>query len=303
MRRQSRPFVVEVKRTRKAPTSIWGSSSIFHDAEAPTKSAGVASASLEGLFKKSPTQAPEQAGNTGSAPRILPSLLAEETPVLERVTTADHHESDVAGSDDDIFVSRAEPRQTRKISTRISAKAATGPEAPAAGERAPEAHEPAARRASLASLWNDQHSQEAFAELAKPDSAGATPALDWPVEPQEDAHTAPSGARPGGDLFAGSWPSEEAATPPKAKARRNAKTPAPKAPKPSSAFALPLDDLGEDSQALETMDAALDVHPLADAAPRREVNASVVRRRRNQAAAAALPPGQRWKRRLPSSLR
>ena len=308
MRRQSRPFVVEVKRTRKAPTNIWGSSSIFHDAEAPTNRAGVASASLEGLFKKSPTQAPEQSGSTGSAPRILPSLLAEETPVLERIAASDHGESDDAAIDDDVFAPRTAPRTARKISTRISAKTSAAPQPPAAREPSPQAHIPAAPLPSLAGLWNDPHSQEAFAELAKPGKIeDATPALGWTVKPAADASAAPSEPKGADDLFTGQWPSEAAAPPSKTKPRRKAKAAVSKASKPSPAFALPLDNLpldnlGEDDEALETMDSALDIHPLADAVPRREVNASVVRRRRNQAA-AALPPGQRWKRRLPSSLR
>ncbi|CAH1657759.1 conserved hypothetical protein [Chelatococcus asaccharovorans] len=304
MRRQSRPFVVEVKRTRKAPTNIWGSSSLFHDAEAPTKSAGVTSASLEGLFKKSPTQAPQQSGSTGSAPRVLPSLLAEESPVLERIAAADHRESDGAGNDDDVFAPRTAPRPARKI----SAKAPTGPETPAAREPSTEEHRPTTIRPSLAGLWDDPLSQEAFAERAKPDSIeDAAPAIGWPVKPAVDESVAPSEPKGASDLFTGQWPSEEAAPPSKAKPRRKAKASAPKAPKPSSAFALPLDNLGDDDssgddETLDTMDTALDIQPLGDAVPRREVSASVVRRRRNQAT-AALPPGQRWKRRLPSSLR
>ncbi|MBS7696885.1 MULTISPECIES: hypothetical protein [unclassified Chelatococcus] len=304
MRRQSRPFVVEVKRTRKAPTNIWGSSSIFDDAEAPTNRPGAASASLEGLFKKSPTQAPEQPGNTSATPRILPSLLTEETPVLERVAASDHSEDDHSGIEDDVFSLRTAARTTRKVSSRSPSK---GPSVitrdlavrmPAPADAAP------AGVPSTAGLWDDPRSREAFAEHAKPlSSEDATAALGWSVKPKTEESVAPVEPKLAADLFAGQLPPDEAA-PSKTKAspRRKGQKAVPKAPKASLAFSLPLDDESEDDEVLDAVDAAHDIQPLADAAPRRDVNASAVRRRRKQPT-AALPPGQRWKRRLPSSLR
>ncbi|CAH1657652.1 MULTISPECIES: hypothetical protein [unclassified Chelatococcus] len=309
MRRQSRPFVVEVKRTRKAPTNIWGSSSIFDDAEAPTNRAGAASASLEGLFKKSPTQAPEQAGNTSATPRILPSLLADETPVLERAATSDHVEEDDHGIEDDVFSLRTPSPAARKISAK--AKAPARSQAVALPDLAARMAPPAEPAPAAASLWDDPRSREAFAEDAKPlSSEDATAALGWSIKPKAEEVVA-SLVEPklSVDLFAGQLPPEEIApSKPKANSRRKAQTAVPKVPKAPLAFSLPLDDEGEDDEildadeVLDAVDAAHDIQPLADAAPRRDVNASVVRRRRKQPA-AALPPGQRWKRRLPSSLR
>ncbi|CAH1679378.1 conserved hypothetical protein [Hyphomicrobiales bacterium] len=308
MRRQSRPFVVEVKRTtRKAPTNIWGSSSIFDDAEAPTTRAGAASASLEGLFKKSPTQAPEQAGNANAAPRILPSLLAEETPVLERVATSDHVEEDHPGIEDDVFSLRTTSHPARKISAKAPARSQNVAKRDLGARVTPPAEPVPATAAapSTASLWDDPHSREVLAEPTRSLKAeDATAALGWSLKPKDEERAAsPVEPKHPADLFAGQLPSEEAApSKPKANPRRKAQATVPKAPKASLAFSLPLDDEDEDDEVLDAADDEHDIQPLADAAPRRDMNTSVVRRRRKQPA-TALPPGQRWKRRLPTSLR
>lgn len=242
----------------------------------------------------------------------------DETPVLERSVT-DDAEPDNAPSDDHAFTRprRAPVRTARKASTLR--------------------HEPA----PVADLWGDALSQQAFADLAKPAPIDEPVGISWnlaePVidaaaptagtptaatltskagitaKPAEAAQTVARSA-PADDLFAGHPPVEDAPEAAHTKQRRKAAAAAaPKPRKPAVvAFSLPLDEDEHDDgdevfddevfaeDAFED-DASAEVQPLGEPAPRREVNAANVRRRRKEP--VSLPPGQRWKRRLPSSLR
>jgi len=248
MRRQSRPFVVEVKRTRKSPTNIWGTSSILQDAATPPQRVERDRPNLDEIFKAPAAALAEPSDAPQPGPRILPSLLTETTPV-----DADR---------DEPLPSPAPRRRGRR-----------------AVERQPD---------PLADLWRPHRSEPdhdlAF-ERSPADAAEA--AVE---EGDQAAHRALAE-----DLFAGLRPVEESspvaapALKPEPRRRRASQSRARRNEAPS----LPL----EDASAMPQEAAAEPMPELAESAPRREAR---LRRLRGK---DDLPRGQRWKRRLPSSLR
>jgi hypothetical protein len=255
MKRQSRPFVVEVKRTRKSLTNIWGSSSILEDAAAPVQRPERISADLGNIFKRPTAASTERSDNAAPMPRVLPSLLTEAAPI-------EAHEDQAA------------PR--RPVARRATRK--------------PEIER---QSAPLADLWSEHRSER---------SVGPNMAqLGAPVPVMAEANLADHDERAAHkaiaeDLFAGlrtavpvAAPEPEAEPKPIRRRRRQ-----PQA-RGTTTSPLPLEDLDETFEAELADD--IEAKALAEPAPRREVRIS---RRKGQ---ASFPPGQRWKRRLPSSLR
>jgi hypothetical protein len=251
MKRQSRPFVVEVKRTRKSPTNIWGSSSILQEAATPPQQVERDRPNLDGIFKAPAKVLAEQPGEPLAGPRILPSLLAEAVPA-----DADREET---------LPSPAPRRRGRR---------------PA--ERQPE---------SLTDLWRP-HRSEPDRDLLVERSPGV-PAETAAAESDPVAHRALAE-----DLFAGLRPVVEETSPPPApafKAEPRRRRPSQSRARRTETPSLPLDDASATLQ--EVAFEPKSEQALGESAPRREV------RLRRLKGKDDLPRGQRWKRRLPSSLR
>jgi hypothetical protein len=250
--------VVEVKRTRKSLTNIWGASSILEDAAAPVHRPERIPASLDDIFRTPAVVSAEQSDNATPTPRVLPSLLTEAAP---------------AEADQD----EAAPRQP-------------------AARRAARKPRMERQSAPIADLWSEHRPERSVVRDSVQPNA-PVPAMAEANFADHDARAAHKAIAE--DLFAGLRTAETAAAPraPEVEQkpiRRRRRQPQARA---ATASPLPLDDLDETSEADSADALETKAMTLADPAPRREVR---IGRRKGQ---ASFPPGQRWKRRLPSSLR
>lgn len=119
MKRQARPFVVETKRSRKAPTNLWASTPLLQQelaAAAPEPTAKTIFA--EKLSDKGAGQRPAE-----PARRILQSLVAEApSPVLEALESEEAEEAEAARrrartEDDDAAPAPARRGRPRRVAT------------------------------------------------------------------------------------------------------------------------------------------------------------------------------------------
>ncbi|WP_378128410.1 hypothetical protein [Chelatococcus sp. GCM10030263] len=161
--------------------------------------------------------------------------------------------------------------------------------------RAPRKPEIERQSAPIADLWSEHRSERSVV----PDMTQ----LDAPVPAMAEAKSADHDERAAHkaiaeDLFAGLRTVEATVAAPASEVeqkpiRRRRRQPQARTAKPS----LQLENLDETFEVEEESPAAPETKALAEPAPRREVR---IGRRKGQ---AGFPPGQRWKRRLPSSLR
>lgn len=175
MKRQARPFVVETKRSRKAPTSLWASTPLLQQelaAAAPEPNAG---AMFSDRIADKPGQRPAE-----PVRRILQSLVPEApSPALEALASEEAEEAEAvrrrARSEDDeaaqVPARRGRPR-------RAMAAAEAEPEGtsiPATVTARSPARKPAAAKAPKA-----PREPEIRAAIVEPAEAPAPAAADEP---------------------------------------------------------------------------------------------------------------------------
>lgn len=142
MKRQARPFVVETKRSRKAPANLWASTPLLQQELA----AASAEPKAETVFA---VRAADKAGQRPAEParRILPSLVAEvPSPVLDALASEEAEEAEssrrrIRPEDDETAAPPARRGRPRRVADVAEA------DAPAETFAAPaRAREPAARK-------------------------------------------------------------------------------------------------------------------------------------------------------------
>jgi hypothetical protein len=162
MKRQARPFVVETKRSRKAPTNLWASTPLLQQELAAAEPEPTAkSVFAEKGADKFGGQRPAE-----PARRILQSLVAEmPSPVLAALESEEAEEAEAARrrtrtEDDDAAPAPARRGRPRRVTTVESAAVAVPTEMTvvpvrtrkAAAEKAPKAKPADTRPAARASV-------------------------------------------------------------------------------------------------------------------------------------------------------